>query len=127
MTDLPTTPHACRHAVPAIGGDYKGKERLLAFVGWDRPLATFFLQVGVPLEGESDEIDGERMVHWVGTEWAEIPSVEKLVEAAFNGRGDKHVGTPWAQVDSGVVEHLRKYQALTPPGRKPAAMDWLGR
>jgi hypothetical protein len=70
------------------------------------------------------------MVQWVGTNWKEIPTIDDLIDAAFNGRlsrGDKHIGAPWAQVDGEIVEHLQQYQALTPaPRQPPAQLDWLG-
>jgi hypothetical protein len=59
---------------------------LRVVVGWDPPLATFFLQVE-DLRKEDDE-DEDPMVAWLGFEPDEIPTVEALAEKL----------APWAEI-----------------------------
>ncbi len=118
--ELPTGQHQCRHKVSAIGGDLPGDaSQFVAYVGWDRALNTFFLQVGYP--GDDGEIDGEdRDMHWVGTSWGEIPTVDALAKHMQNETdGDKHIGAPWAELSVPMGEHLETYQRAMPAGRQP--------
>jgi hypothetical protein len=55
------TEHICRHRVPAIGAGLDDwYDNLVAFVGWDRALNTFFFQIGPADPDDPNEIDGER-------------------------------------------------------------------
>ncbi|TCP97493.1 hypothetical protein C8J46_106116 [Sphingomonas sp. PP-F2F-A104-K0414] len=58
---------------------YTGNAGTTVAIGWDRPLATFFVQVLRPhltLKGEDD------MVEWQGTEPDELPTAAAAIEIA---------------------------------------------
>jgi hypothetical protein len=49
-----------------------------ATIGWDRPLATFFVQAFAP------QVDGEdHIIEWCGTEPGELPTPEAAIAIAF--------------------------------------------
>lgn len=53
-------------------------DRVRLTIGWDAPLATFFLQVWTG--EEADEDDGPAI--WLGTNYAEAPSPDPLIAVA---------------------------------------------
>jgi hypothetical protein len=62
--------------------------RTVLVLGWDPPLATYFAQAWlVPSSAEEYE-DGKLML-WVGTDWAEVPDVVRLVASV-----EKFVAVP---------------------------------
>lgn len=77
-----------RHRVPLRGG----VEAESAWIGWDRPLNTFFAQVlGLPdAEGEQEELV------WAGTTFSELT---RAVDAV-------RVLEPWCDIDAGMVARL---------------------
>lgn len=64
---------------------------LVVWVGWDRLLQTFFLQVEPP-----GDVDGDGLVLWLGTDWGEIDAAAEVVA---------HVAE-WADVPDDLVERL---------------------
>lgn len=63
-----------RHELPVKSG----VDAATAFIGWDRPLNTFFLQVLTA----PDENGDERELIWVGTSEGELPSPVDVLSIA---------------------------------------------
>ena len=73
-------------------------------IGWDRPLATFYLQVWTG--AETDEDEGPSI--WLGASYAEAPSPEPLLVVAR-----RHLsGMPET-----IGRQLRVDQLMAPVGR----------
>src|SRR5919107_581190 len=53
---------------------------LAIIVGWDRPLATYFVQVWDVPDGAEDHEEGELLL-WGGTAWGELTEVDELERA----------------------------------------------
>lgn len=68
---------------------------VLAVVGWDRPLQTFFAQVFTRTEAEPEE--GEATV-WLGTEPGELPTPEAALA----------VVAPYAEVPEDLAARLHE-------------------
>ena len=77
-----------RHRVPLRDG-VKAES---AWIGWDRPLNTFFAQVLGPPDAEGEQ---EELV-WAGTTFSELT---RAVDAA-------RVLEPWCEIDAGIVARL---------------------
>lgn len=74
-----------RHLLDALDPE------LVVWVGWDPPLATFFLQVEPP-----GGVDGDGLVCWLGTDWGEIDDAAEVVARL----------SEWAEVPDDLVERL---------------------
>lgn len=75
------------------------------FVGWDRPLETFFGQVLNP----EAETDLEMVVLWCGANWNEVPTVAKLAEMMRE----------YADLTEEVAARLNRDQAANPHSQTP--------
>ncbi len=77
-----------RHKIPLRDGVRAES----AWIGWDRPLNTFFAQVlGLPdAEGEQEELV------WAGTSYSEMTKAAEAVR----------VLEPWCDIDAGMVARL---------------------
>ena len=85
-----------RYRIPAQDPD------LTVIVGWDNPLATFFVQVFNP----SIDEDEDACLLWIGTAPGAIPTVAAL-QAQLTG---------WATIPPAILDCLvRDQQAATPP------------
>jgi len=58
---------------------FTGNAGTTVAIGWDRPLATFFVQVLRPHPNMKDEDD---MVEWQGTEADELPTASSAITIA---------------------------------------------
>lgn len=75
-----------RHDIPGKHPD------LLATVGWDRPLQTFFAQVGRPGS------DSDDLVLWLGTSHRACPRPEDMAAAL----------APYADLKPAIIERLNE-------------------
>ena len=84
-------------------------------LGWDRPLATFFVQVFVPDPNEAGE---ETTIIWEGTMPGELPTAASAIALA----------TPYADLPEtlgATLETDRLRTVATPDGRDQAAAKRL--
>ena len=78
---------------------------LVIIVGWDRPLATYFLQVwDVPASAEDHE-EGELLL-WGGTAWGELRGIGDLA----------HALSPFAALPRGLAARLLAERMASPAG-----------